>query len=64
MMFRGGGALCSNEVGEGGEKEVGGLGVRNRRVASERGQTEVRIIVRTSLHSPHTQTGTETKLRY
>ena len=32
--------LCSNEVGEGGEGEAGGVGARNRRVARNRGETE------------------------
>ena len=43
VMFKG--ALCSNEVGEGGEREEGRVGARNRRVARERGQTDIRIIV-------------------
>ena len=51
VMFKG--ALCSNEVGEGGEREEGRVGARNRREARERGQTDIRIIVHTSLHSPH-----------
>ena len=32
--------LCSNEVGEGGEGEAGGVGARNRRVARNRGETD------------------------
>ena len=31
--------LCSNEVGEGGEGEAGGVGARNRRVSRNRGET-------------------------
>ena len=32
--------LRSNEVGEGGEGEAGGVGERNRRVARSRGETD------------------------